>query len=194
MYIAAILCFVMVSYQVFDDSKQRVIVMTFTRSLTAFFLAYISYITNMFVATAIFFTILQQENVNDLLCNFAGLLVVIQIDDMIGSWAVEYMIKDSNKGDEDFLVIRMTDMEYKFAEKICLLLMLCYAVWCSLFYKLLSNYQEGNTQILYFVLTYFGFFLWPVVQLFFKLFCSCCIRICFNSDNSLDGKIERHAG
>jgi len=63
---------------------------------------------------------------------------------MIGEWAIEYIMKDENKFDEDFLKIKMTDIEYKFAQRISLLLMLTFSIWCSVSYYLLCNYVEGT--------------------------------------------------
>ena len=51
---------------------------------------------------------------------------------MIGEWAMEYVIQDDAKDDEDFLIFRLTDLEFKFAEKICLTLMLVFITWCSI--------------------------------------------------------------
>ena len=159
--------------------------------------AYLSYIANFLIATAVFFTIVQQDNVNDLLCNFAGLLVVIDIDDMIGEWAIDYIMKDDNKDDEDFLKIKMTNIEYKFAERITLLLMLTFSIWCSLVYYLLCNYVEGTDRYMlkYIGLTYVAFGAWPVCQLFFKIFCGCCITCCCNRPESegVNGEIDGKA-
>jgi len=58
LYLAAVLCFILTAYQVFDDSKQRIIVMANERNWLKWLLAYVSYIGNIFVATAVFFTIL----------------------------------------------------------------------------------------------------------------------------------------
>lgn len=55
--------------------------MTLERHLSEWILAYVSYIGNMLVGTAVFFTVLIQNDLNDLLCNYAGLLVIINIDD-----------------------------------------------------------------------------------------------------------------
>jgi len=57
-YFAAVLCFILTAYQVFDDCKQRIIVMANERNWIKWILAYISYVGNVFVATAVFFTIL----------------------------------------------------------------------------------------------------------------------------------------
>ena len=82
---------------------------------------------------------------------------------MIGAWATEYVMQDDNKDDEDFLMIRMTDVEYKFAERLCLLLMLCYSVWCSMYYYLLCNYQPDDIVIFgYLSVVYVAFLVWPI--------------------------------
>ena len=132
------------------------------RNWLKWILAYVSYLGNILVATAVFFTILQQTDVNDLLCNYAGLLVVIQIDDFIGQWAIEYMI---DKQDEStFLRIEVTDMEHLCAERFTIFLMFFFAVWCSTFYKLLASYTDDSISkyFVYTLYTYGFFFVWPV--------------------------------
>ena len=110
--------------------------------------------------------------------------MVIQIDDMIGAFALEYMMHEDNKEDDDFLMIRMTDVEYKFAERLVLLLMLGFSVWCSWFYYSLCNYTEGKDiyQLYCFGGVYLAFYIWPVFMLFYKVLCGCCITICCNPE------------
>ena len=59
LFIGAVICFILTAYQVFDDSKQRIIVMVNKGNIFQWVIAYISYVGNIFVATAVFFTILQ---------------------------------------------------------------------------------------------------------------------------------------
>ena len=99
---------------------------------------------------------------NDLLCNFAGLLVVIQIDDMIGEWAVEYMIRDDNKFDEDFLILKLTNVEYEFAEKLCLFLMFAFLIFCSYLYYCLHT-DTNMLTLSYLTIGYTFFLIWPLV-------------------------------
>ena len=58
LYVGAVICFILTAYQVFDDSKQRIIVMVNETNIIKWLLAYVSYLGNIFVATAVFFTIL----------------------------------------------------------------------------------------------------------------------------------------
>jgi hypothetical protein len=182
LYFASIICFILTSYQVFDDCKQRIIVMANERNWLRWILAYISYCGNMFVATAVFLTILQQTDVNDLLSNFAGLLVIIQIDDFIGAWAVEYMI--SNQDPEIFMKMEITDMEHSCADFWTCFLMLSFSVWTSLFYKLLASYTEDSDSK-YYIYTFYSygfFFVWPILQLIFKCCCHSCCGCCNKDD------------
>lgn len=178
-YISAIVCFCLTSYQTFDDGKQRIINMTNTRNILMWLLNYTAYAANFSVATAVFFTILQQTTVNDLWTNYAGLLILIQIDNLIGEWAIEYLIDvDKEEEDHTFLVMKdVTDLEIAFSEKVICLLMLIFTIWTSIVYKGLAQYTPDDTgsQIIdYLTYTYIGFYIWPFVQLFMKIFCHCC--------------------
>ena len=55
--------------------------MIIDRNCVEWILAYLSYLGNMFVATAVFITVLIQGDLNDLFCNFAGLMTILSIDD-----------------------------------------------------------------------------------------------------------------
>ena len=57
---------------------------------------------------------------------------------------MEYVIQDDAKDDEDFLIVRLTDAEFKFAEKICLLLMIVFTTWCSMYYYFLCNFNVNT--------------------------------------------------
>lgn len=179
LYISAIVCFCLTSYQTFDDGKQRIINMTNTRNVIMWLLNYTAYVANFSVATAVFFTILQQTTVNDLWTNYAGLLILIQIDNLIGDWACEYLVDiDQEEEEATFLVMKdVTDLEIGFSEKIICLLMLIFTVWTSIVYKGLAQYDPKYTESKiyeYLTYTYVGFFLWPLLQLFMKVFCHCC--------------------
>ena len=142
-------------------------------------LNYTAYAANFSVATAVFFTILQQNTVNDLWTNYAGLLVLISLDNIIGAWACEYLIEvDEEEEQATFLVMNdVTNLEIAFSEKIICLLMLVFTIWTAIVYKGLAQYNPkdlGSKLVLYLAYTYIGFFVWPFVQLFAKIFCHCC--------------------
>lgn len=109
-----------------------------------------------------------------MLCNFAGLLVIITIDDMIGAWACEYIVKHLSDEDEEFLQIKLTESEMKFVNNICLFLMFTYALWTSLIYKHLMKYKEGDVAFLYFNLSYLLFIVWPIIEFIFRKVFKCC--------------------
>jgi len=71
----------------------------------------------------------------------------------------------------------ITDLEIEFSEKIICLLMLVFTIWTSIVYKGLASYDPkdaGSIFIEYLAYTYVAFFLWPLLQLFMKVFCHCC--------------------
>ena len=94
LFISTIACFFITSIQIFSDCKDRIVVMTSSSNPIFWFLSFISYSASVLVSVAVFLTIYQQGTVNDLWFNYAGLLVIIQIDDMMGAWACSYMLDD----------------------------------------------------------------------------------------------------
>jgi len=167
--------------------------MTNTRNPIMWLLNYVAYAANFSVATAVFFTILQQSNVNDLWTNYAGLLILIQIDNLIGDWACEYIIDiDQEKEEATFLVMKhVTNLEIEFSEKVICLLMLIFTIWTSMVYKFLAQYDptdKGSEVVLYLTYTYIGFYIWPFVQLVMKVFCHCCF--CCKCCKTVDEELE----
>jgi len=117
------------------------------------------------------------------------LLVIIQIDDFIGAWAVEYMIAEQDEA--TFLRIQVTDLEHTCAELWACMLMLIFSVWTSLFYYLLANFKHDSDShfFVYTLYSYAFFFVWPIFQMIFKCFSVCCG--CFKEDPEKADDYER---
>jgi hypothetical protein len=98
-------------------------------------LSFVSYFASCLVSVAVFLTIYQQTSVNDLWFNYAGLLVIIQIDDLLGAWACSYMLDEELQESDEFLQFKATPLELVIAEKLVLALMGFYVIWTISLYR-----------------------------------------------------------